>query len=261
MGSYMGAIWRCRYFWLSLVKIDLRTRYRGSLLGMGWSLLQPLAMTVIICTVFHRMFQVPIAYFAPFLLCGLSLWNFVVNVTLQGCHCFKAAESYIRQYPAPLAIYPLRAVLGCGFHFGVALVITLILAGCLHGLSNLPALLSLIPTVALLLIFGWSLALLGGLMNVHFPDTSHLTEVAFQGLFYLTPIMYPPEFLNRDTHLTHLFGYNPLVFFLKLLRQPILDGQVPSLTTFLGATLTVLLTVSVASYLLHRLERRFIYYL
>src|SRR5207245_8907528 len=55
MGNYLAAIWRCRFFWLSLVKLDLRTRYRRSILGMGWSLLHPVAMTIIICLVFRKL--------------------------------------------------------------------------------------------------------------------------------------------------------------------------------------------------------------
>ena len=56
-GAYLAAIWRCRYFWLSLVKMDPRTRYRGSALGIGWSPLHPIAMTIILCTVFGRLFD------------------------------------------------------------------------------------------------------------------------------------------------------------------------------------------------------------
>ena len=47
MSRYLAAIWKCRYFWLSLVKMDLRTRYRRSALGLGWSLLNPIAMTAV----------------------------------------------------------------------------------------------------------------------------------------------------------------------------------------------------------------------
>src|SRR5437763_969541 len=54
MGSYLRAVWRCRYFWLSLVKIDLRTRYQRSVLGLGWSLLHPLAMTLVIVVIFRH---------------------------------------------------------------------------------------------------------------------------------------------------------------------------------------------------------------
>ena len=54
MVNYFSEIWACRYFWLSLVKMDLRTRYRRSLLGIGWSLLNLIAMTIILTTVFTR---------------------------------------------------------------------------------------------------------------------------------------------------------------------------------------------------------------
>ncbi|HJT77709.1 MAG TPA: ABC transporter permease [Gemmataceae bacterium] len=261
MGSYLGAVWRCRYFWLSLVKMDLRTRYRGSLLGLGWSLLQPLMMTVILCAAFHRIFQVDINSFGPFLMTGLALWNFVLNATLTGCQCFRQAESYIRQYPAPLAIYPLRTALGLGFHFLLALAVALLLAVFLIGVHHPLALLSLVPSTVLILVLGWSLALLAGLMNVHFPDTSHLTEVFFQGLFYLTPVMYPPELLEKHPRLLALMNHNPLVFFLDLLRQPILYGHVAPLESFAGAAVTVAAVASVASLLLYRLEPRVIYHL
>ena len=59
-------MWRCRYFWMSLVKIDLRTRYRRSVIGLGWSLLRPIAMTVILCAVFGTLFNQKIQDFALF---------------------------------------------------------------------------------------------------------------------------------------------------------------------------------------------------
>src|SRR5437868_12179456 len=75
MGNYLAAIWRCRFFWLSLVKMDLRTRYRRSVLGMGWSLLHPIAMTCTICLVFGKMWQQDVVKFIPHLLGGLACWN------------------------------------------------------------------------------------------------------------------------------------------------------------------------------------------
>jgi lipopolysaccharide transport system permease protein len=261
MGGYLSAMWRCRYFWLSLVKIDLRARHHGSTLGMGWSVLQPLAMSVIICAAFHNIFHSPIQHFGPYLMIGLALWNFVINATLQGCQCFRSAEAYIRQYPAPLAIYPLRTTLSLAFQFLVAFGVAILLATVLNGAPGALALLSLVPSLALILVLGWSLAVLGGLANVHFPDTSHLAEVCFQGLFYLTPIIFPREHLLHDRQLALLLNYNPLVFFMRLLREPILDGHVPSLDTYLGAGLTVLLLASLATYLLRRLEPHLIYHL
>jgi lipopolysaccharide transport system permease protein len=304
MSSYLSAVWQCRHFWLSLVKMDLRTRYRGSILGIGWSLLQPLAMTAILCTVFCKIFQVDISWFGPYLLSGLACWSFVLNATLGGCGCFHQAEAYIRQYPAPLAIYPLRTVLGFTFHFLLALGIVLVMVWGFLGLVqpllgeapqeppqatataggptgepaqagataketakakehlapvNPLALLTLVPTLLLLMVFGWSMAVLGGLATVHFPDTRHLLEVGFQGLFYLTGIMYPPSILQG--RLGQVLNFNPLTSFLRLLRDPIVWGKMPTLTTFGIAAGTTLLVAGLAVYSLSRLEKRFIYYL
>src|SRR5262249_3135911 len=147
MGNYMAAVWRCRYFWLSLVKNDLRTRYRRSMLGMGWSLLNPICMTAVLCVVFHSIFHEDIRTFAPRVLAGLACWNFILTATVQGCQSFFIGEKYIRQYPAPMAIYPLRTALGGVIHFLVALGVVLGLAWCLLGLGNLPALACLLPNV------------------------------------------------------------------------------------------------------------------
>jgi lipopolysaccharide transport system permease protein len=260
MGRYLQRIWDCRFFWLSLVRMDLRTRYRGSVLGLGWSLLHPLCMTAILCVVFGRIFGADVPYFGPYVLCGLSCWAFILNSALQGCYCFRLGEMYIRQYPAPIAIYPLRLVLGLGFHLVLALVVVIGLAAVLRGLANPLALLSLVPSIFLLMVLGWAIAVLSGLATVYFPDTKHLTEVAFQGLFYLTPVMLTDEILNK-LHLATWFQFNPFFWFMRLLRDPVLLGQVPSWQAYGIATLTTVVGLLVAGLMLRRLERRFIFYL
>jgi ABC-type polysaccharide/polyol phosphate export permease len=260
MGSYLRSVWGRRYFWLALVQMDLRLRYRGSVLGMGWSLLQPVAMTTILCLVFHKLFHAHVADYAPFLLAGLTCWNFILNTSIQGCQAFFQAETYIRQYPTPLAVYPLRTVLGWGFHFLVALAVVVVLSWCLRGFGNLSALPCLVPAVALLLVFGWSLAVLGAVANTYFPDTQHLAEIAFQILFYLTPIMYPPRMLH-DHRLGWLARYNPLVVFLELIRTPVLAGRAPAAGSFLVAGLTAATAAVAAGFMLRQLERRIIFQL
>jgi ABC-type polysaccharide/polyol phosphate export permease len=260
MGSYLVAIWRCRFFWMSLVKMDLRTRYRRSILGMGWSLLHPIAMTTILCTVFHKIFHANVREYAPYLLSGLATWNYLTTVTIIGCQCLFQGESYIRQYPAPLAIYPLRTALGGIIHFLVALGVVLALAWYFLGFANPASLLCLVPTLVLLFILGWSLALLAGFANVYFQDTQHLCEVGFQILFYATPVMYKEDML-RQNGLGWLVDFNPLVPVLKLVREPILTGAVPTLETFAAAAVSVLGIATVAGFVLSRLQRRLIFQL
>jgi lipopolysaccharide transport system permease protein len=264
--TYFQKIWRCRYFWLSLVRVDLRQRYRGSAFGIGWSLLQPIAMTTILCIVFSTMFGQDLAEFAPYLMAGLTFWQFLMTTTLQGCDCFFTGEGYIRQHPAPMAIYPLRTMLGAAFHFTLGFLLVLVLTNICHGFGfvSVLAVLSLIPTLLLLLIFGWSLAILFGLATVRFRDLKHISEVGFQGMFYLTPIMIPEKLVNelmaRRT-VGWLFRLNPLVPFLDLLRAPVVTGLVPAPGAYLAALLITLFTMSAATLALRSQERKVIFYL
>jgi len=258
MRSYVAAIWRCRHFWKALVGMDLRTRYRGSILGMGWSLLQPIAMTVVLCTVFHTLFHEDIRNYAPYVLCGLAYWNFVLAVTVHSCMCFFHGEAYIRQCPAPLAIYPLRATLGGSTHFVIALVVVIAASWLLKGVQNPVALLSLIPTLAMLFILGWSLSLLMGFANVFFQDTQHLAEVVCQVLFYATPIIYRSDRLPQGSW-SWLLNLNPFAPFLEMLRLPILEGRFPAGGT-LGLAAGITATAfGAAALTLWRLQGRLVF--
>jgi lipopolysaccharide transport system permease protein len=260
MTAYLMTVWRCRYFWMSLVRMDLRTRYRRSILGLGWSLLNPIAMTITLCVVFHTILGMPVQTYAPYLISGLVAWNYIFTSTLQGCQCFFQAESYMRQHPAPLAIYPLRTALGGSIHLLFALAVVLALTFAFLGFSHPLALLSLIPALLLLFLFAWSLAVLAGCANVHFQDTQHLTEVGFQILFYATPIMYRLEDLHNEK-LVRLIGLNPLSYVLNLFRDPILHGQIPSWSTYAIASALIGVTLLAAMVTLSRLQRRLIFHL
>jgi ABC-type polysaccharide/polyol phosphate export permease len=262
--DYFSNIWRLRHFWLALVRIDLQKRYRRSVIGIGWSLLQPIAMTVVLCVVFSQLYGQPIRTFAPLLLSGLTFWGFITAVVMQGCQCFFQGESYIRQHPAPLAIYPLRTTLGAGFHFLLGLGIAIVFVWCVNGFGNLPALLCLVPTLALLFVVGWSLAICMGVANVLFQDSQHLIEVAMQIMFFLTPIIYPRDLLLKRLaphHLEWLINLNPFAVLLELIRKPLLEGQLPSWRLAGMGVLVALLAVGVASLALRRFEKRIIFYL
>jgi ABC-type polysaccharide/polyol phosphate export permease len=258
VGQYLQEIWRCRYFWLSLVKMDLRTRYRRSVLGLGWSLLQPMAMTAVLCLVFHAIMQVNVREYGPYLMAGLAWWNYVLNTTLTGCQCLFRGEGYIRQYPAPMAIYPLRTALGGMVHFLIALGVAVGLSWLFQGFANVPVLLTLLPSLLLLFAFGWALATLAGFATVWFNDTQHLAEVGFQILFYATPIMYKADML-RGSRFHGLLQLNPLIPLLDLVRDPIVSGTAPTARAFLTAALIVAATSVLAAWVMSRLQKRIIF--
>jgi lipopolysaccharide transport system permease protein len=245
---------------MALVRIDLKNRYRRSIIGVGWSLLHPILMTIVLCTVFSQLFNQEIKTYAPFLMSGLVFWIFITAAMSQGCQCFIQGEPYIRQHPAPLAIYPLRTVLGGGIHFLMGLGVVLILAGLFIGFGNPLALLNLIPALLLMFIFAWSLAILMGVMNVLFQDCQHLIEVLIQVLFYITPIMYPPDILQKRG-LSWVVNLNPLAIMLELLRKPILDGQAPSALAYGQGLIAVSIAAAAAVITLAKIEKKMIFYL
>ena len=264
MLTYFDSIWRCRYFWMSLVKVDLRTRYRRSFLGMGWSLLHPVCMTAILCLVFHKLCHESIANYAPHVLAGLAVWQYIMNCTLQGCQSFFQAEHYIRQTPMPLAIFPLRTVLSATFHFLIALMLVVVLTMALGAMGlrefHPLAMLHIIPGVMMLFLFCWSIAIISGLINVFFHDFQHLAEVGFQMYFYATPIMYRASLLV-DYGLGWLLHFNPVVVFLNLIREPLLDGNAPSVFTYFKGFVIISITTGVATLAMSRLQKRLIFHL
>ncbi len=258
MSEYLAEIWRSRYFWLSLVRSDLRNRYRRSVLGIGWSMLHPLVMTGVLCTVFPLILHVDVHTYAPFLLAGLAFWNYLVSVTVSGCQSLFLAESYIRQQPKPLAIYSLRMALGGTLHFFMTLIVVICLTWAVHGLPHPLALISLIPATILFFGLAWSTATIAGFANVFFGDTQHLVEDGFQVMIFLTPVMYYPAILEK-TRFAAVLGWNPLVFFLRLIREPLMQGHAASIASFGACAAAVAITATIAGLILRRQQDRLIF--
>lgn len=258
VGGYLQAIWERRYFWLSLAAMDIRGRYRRSVFGLGWSLLHPLAMTAVLCFVFHQIFGQSIGNYALFVLTGMMVWTFLSAIVTEGCLSFYRAEGYIRSQNAPLAIYPLRAALGVGFHLLMTLALAIVMTWTIQGVGPILPLLTLLPSICLLFLFGWAVAILFGLANAFLQDTQHLAQIGLQILFYLTPVLYPPAVLE-ERGLALIPRLNPLGSFFELFRQPILAGRVPDVSAIGVAAMLTLVTIVAAGTLLARLERRVIF--
>jgi lipopolysaccharide transport system permease protein len=249
MLQHLKAIWTFRYFWMSLVRMDLRSRYRRSVLGVGWSVLHPIAMGAVFCLVFSQILDIktadwePYGYtaawrgYAAFLITGLMVWEFIRNSTVIGCQALLANEAYIRQCPLPYGIYPLRTVMGTGIHHLISMAVVLVLVSVLKGSPEPFTLLwAVLPVTVLLFFFCWALATLAAFATVYFHDTAHLVEVGAQLFFFLTPIMYTRKQMGQIEPLADI---NPVNLFLELVRTPIVFGQpADAVIYFQGVVLT-----------------------
>lgn len=225
MFRHLAAVWTARHFLLALVKLDLRLRYRRSVLGVGWSLLHPVAMTAVFTVVFSQLFGDgnPVGY-AAYALSGLAVWAFLRDSATIGSKAFAQNESYIRQSPMPYTIYTLRTVLGHLIHACLALCVVAVLVAVWKGdpLALLGVPLAL-PGLVLAVLAAWAIATIGAFVNAFFHDTSHLLEVMAQIGFFLTPIMYRRNLLD-DRGLSWLVDINPAHMFMSVIRDPLLAG-------------------------------------
>lgn len=264
MRAQLGTIWKCRYFWMSLVVMDLRTRYRRSILGVGWSLMNPLMMTFVFCAVFGAWFHNPDwRIYGPSFLAGLTIFDFVRASALSGCQTFFRNEAYIRQCPLPLAIYTLRTVLGAAVHFAIALAVVAAAVFVLRPGLTVPVLQNawaIMPGLVLLFFLAWSISILASFATVYFQDTQQLLEVLFQIFFFLTPIMYPKEVLI-ERGLGILLHINPIYPFFQVIRTPILTGEFPMMLDYAQAGLMVMLFGTLAVGAISYLEKRLIFHL
>jgi lipopolysaccharide transport system permease protein len=262
MFDHLKAVWNYRHFWMSLVRMDLRQRYRRSALGIGWSLLHPLAMTAVFCVVFSSILgNSDWKTYAPFLLAGLSVWEFIRNSATAGCSTFIRNEAYIRQCPLPCGIYPLRTVMGAAIHFLISLSVVIALVTVLKGnTASLRVLWSVLPAIVLTIIFAWSLATLAAFATIYFHDTQHLVDVGAQFWFFITPIIYSRDLLDRKG-LSWVADLNPVNLFLELIRTPLLSGEPPALTLYLQAMVLTGVMLGLAIGTIAWLQRKLIFQL
>lgn len=269
MISHLTAIWRFRHFLTALVRLDLRLRYRRSVLGIGWSLLYPIAMTAVYVMVFGTILgDGDIPNYAPRLLLGMAIWSFFRDATVSGCRALIANEAYIRQCPLPYGIYPLRTILGQSIHSAIALAVAMVVVVLFK--SNWSASVvytapftvfwSVIPAVLLGILLAWALATIFAFANVYFQDTQHILEIGAQLLFFLTPIMYKREVLEKRG-LGFLIDLNPVNLFLDLIRDPLLTGHPPTLSLYLTAAATTAVFTALAAGTIAWLQKRVIFHL
>ncbi len=271
MMTHLRAVWAFRHFWLSLVRMDLRSRYRRSVLGIGWSLLQPIAMSGVLCLVFSTIlpmtvetvkgYPAPWRAYAAYLLAGMCAWEFLRNSLVAGCTALINNEAYIRQCPLPYGIYPLRTVMGTGIHFLLSLTATTTLVCLLRGSAEpLGLLWAVLPAVPLMFLFCWGLATVAAFATVYFHDTSHLIEVIAQLFFFLTPIMYTRDVLEKK-NLGELLGLNPAYPFIELVRKPLVEGVPADGVTYVTAAVLAVLATGLGFGVIGWLQKRVIFHL
>ncbi len=253
----------------NLVLRDLKVRYRNSVLGFLWSLLNPLGMMVVFTVVFTIMLpQNAVDRFPLFVLCALLPWNFFSSSVMTSIHSIVGNAHLIKKVYFPREALPISTVLANLVNFLLALIV--LFAMMLVLKTPLTAWALLLPVIIFVqLIFTLGLALILSTLNVFYRDTAAVMDVAMLAWFFLTPVFYPITILPRYRTLFGLsldiqrlaYILNPMASLIASYRVILYHGAPPAFD-FLARTIVTSCAVLALGYLLFaRYSRNFAEYL
>lgn len=213
--SMAARLWRHRELILTLVKRDLKIRYKASSLGFFWSFGKPLLLMLVIWLVFSMFAKIPSSHpwlpYALHLLTALLPWIYLQGALSESLYSVIGNGNVVKKVWLPTEVFPASVVLGHLVHFCLAMmVLTLFIAGfailghvpdgeaagARLGLLLLPSweilLIPLLVVLQTLLIFG--IALIFAALNVFYRDMASIAEIVLTAWFYLTPVIYPANY-------------------------------------------------------------------
>ena len=256
-----GRILRHRGLLATLVARELKARYRGSVLGFLWSLVNPLLLFLVYTFVFTRILpggRAPGAQpYALFLMIGLFPWIWASTSILEGTVSLTTNASLIRKAVFPAEILPMVSVAANLVHFlfampilGVALVVGRLLGHPVGGWSVV--LLPLVIALQLLVVGGYALGL--SALNVHFKDVKDIVQNLLTLLFFLTPIIYPLSFIESPLLRGLLIWANPVTAPTLAYHDLLLRGLVPDATVWLPLVVWAVAAWGIGGWLFDRLS-------
>jgi lipopolysaccharide transport system permease protein len=261
----IAEVWRFRQLIALLVVRELKVRYKRSVLGLLWTMLNPLLLMVVYAVVFTTILRAAQPNFSIFLLAGLLPWLFFSTALMQGLMSVLVNQELVRKVRLPHAVFPLSVVGSNLVNFTLSFIPLFVMMAALRQPFT-PALLFLPVAAAILTVFCAGVTLLFATATVFFRDVRHLTEVLLQMLLYLSPVLY--DFKQLGEHRTWWFQLfrlelriNPLTYLVPLVRDPVYYGRLPPFPIVAVALLSAVGALVVGFTVFSRLEPRHIHHL
>jgi|HigsolmetaAR202D_1030399.scaffolds.fasta_scaffold22679_2 ABC-type polysaccharide/polyol phosphate export systems, permease component len=247
-----------REFIIQYTLQQLRTRYRGSVLGFLWTLLNPLFVSLALTIVFSFLNRQDMRSFGVYFFAGYIPWTFFAAATSASTMSIVGNANYVNRIFIPKGAFPIVTLFVnlLDLVAGLAVVFLLMLA---FGAKFSAAMLFLPVSVIALIILVLGLSFLFATINVFVRDFSFFWASFSFLLFFFTPILYKLSALPPDAR--RYFEANPVLPFIRMFQEPIASGVVPSGETVLLATLYALVALVLGSTIFFRSQKSFYLYL
>lgn len=231
MLDFLRPVWQYRGFVLGSVRREFQSKYRNSLLGAAWTVLNPLAMIVVYTVIFSQVMRAKLPGvdntfgYSIYLCAGVLTWGLFAEIVTRSQNMFLDNANLLKKLSFPRLCLPVTLVANALLNFAIVFglfTLFLLLSGSFPGWAYL----ALLPLLGLLVAFAAGLGMVLGVLNVFFRDVGQFFGIFITFWFWLTPIVYPASILPEKVQ--PLMALNPLSGFMAAAQGVLVHGDWPN---------------------------------
>ncbi|TFW01496.1 ABC transporter permease [Oxalobacteraceae bacterium OM1] len=251
----LRSVWSYRGFISGSVKREFQSRYRNSLLGAAWTVLNPLAMIVVYTVIFSQVMKARLAgsdssfAYSIYLCAGVLTWGLFSEIVTRAQNVFLENANLIKKISFPRICLPVIVVLNALINFGIifGLFVAFMLAS---GTFPGAVFAAMLPVLAIQVAFSIGLGIVIGVLNVFFRDVGQFFAVLLQFWFWFTPVVYPETVLPAG--LREYLALNPMAPVVMAYHDILVHGQMPHWRTLVVPALAAVVLCALAMHLFRR---------
>lgn len=253
--KFIKELWQYREMIISLVKRDLKGRYKGSILGFLWMFLNPLLQLCVYTIVFSGIMRMGIEKFYLYLFVALVPWIFISTCLTGGTTVILGQQDMVKKIYFPREILPLSFTLSQFVNMVLSFIVIFIVVFFSGVDVSLIALLCLPLVMLIQLILALGIALLASGLTVYFRDLEHILSIISLAWMYLTPIVYSADMIPEKY--VWLYNLNPMTPIVIAYRDILYYGKVPHMKILLNAFILGVIVLIIGKISFSKLQRGF----
>ncbi|WP_418823965.1 ABC transporter permease [Paratractidigestivibacter faecalis] len=258
-----GRLSKDRYILQQLVTKDFKLRYRRSILGVVWSVLNPLLMMIIMSFVFQYFLRSNLEHYSLYLIVGNITFALMNDATNGGLRSIIDASSLLKKVKVDRWVFPVQKVFSAAVNFAFSLIAVAIVM-VFDGVMPTIHVLWFVVGLVLVMLFSIGIGLFIGALAVFFRDMIHLWSVVLTAWTYLTPIFWDLSLLtnsNAPRIVVWIVKANPMYNYLEIMRSAFVYQNNPSVTVLALAAIWAVIALVIGIAVFKKIEHKFILYI
>lgn len=248
---------RHQFLFEELVKRDFKKKYKGTILGMAWSILSPMMMLLVMRLVFTQFFGNNMEHYTTYLFCGNLIFSYFNEATGQGMQSLLGNSGIFTKVNVPKYLFLFSKNVQTLINFGLTLVVFFLFCVFDRITFTWKFILLLYPMICLIL-FNVGVGLILSALFVFFRDIQYLWSIFTQLLMYMSAIFYTID--RYPPMVQNLFLLNPLYLFIRYFRKIVIDATIPTVWFHLLMTAWVVVVFGLGCWMYKKNNHKFLYY-